>query len=97
MLHKKGSEARRYAASTDIPSKICAPNVSVQTIEFDDLLNQLQSDNNHRGNSVYMQVEWTVDAVTYKLICPCPYINFPPPKQVYRSAKSPITFFHLIL
>ena len=90
LFQGKASESRRYAA-VNMEREICAPKVLAQTIEFDDLLDKLQSDNNHRDNFIYMQVEWIIGDVSYKLICPCRYTNFPHPKQNDERYIQPIS------
>jgi hypothetical protein len=50
-------------------------NVSVKRHDFDNILAVLQSQET-KDNFIYMQVEWTANGCSYKLICPCRYINF---------------------
>ena len=90
VYRRKPSGFLRYGAS-DVACEIRAPTVSVKPIEFDDLLGKLRSDKDHRDNFIYMQVEWAIGGILYKLICPCGYLNFPHPNQVDERYLQPIS------
>ena len=44
-----------------------------------------------RDNFIYMQVEWKINSASYKLICPCRFINFPNPNKNDNRYIQPIS------
>jgi len=90
MFRRKAAAATHYAL-VNLASEIRAPIVETRTYQVDDLIGSLNSDSQQRDNFIYMQVVWEIGDISYKLICPCRYINFSNDNKTDQRYVQPIS------
>ena len=79
-----------YPRKTDNIHLVTCPPRQATFLNFDDVLDSLQTDCKNGYTNLYVKFEYQIGKSKYKIYTPCRYLNFPNPRKQLKRYLQPI-------